>query len=115
MSKISRFHLIEIKKIIKELKEMPYGIERRGKTIPPNAHHYANSYNRLVEILSSYITGESIPSFQTLQSIRDNEIRKLKIYTDKSFEIYGVDQRMEELNGMILMHVGNLLRKHEDQ
>ena len=100
---------------MKELKEMPYGIERRGKTIPPSAHHYANSYNRIVEILSSYITGESIPAFQTLKSIQDNEIRKLKISTDKSFDIHGVDQRMEKLNGMIFMHIRSLLRKHEDQ
>ena len=110
MIEISEVHLTEIEDLMKDLKEMPYGIERRGKTLPPSAHHYANNFNRLVDILSLYVTDESNPAFQSIKSIQDNEIRKLKIYTDKSFEIYGVDQRMEELNSMIFMHVRSFLR-----
>lgn len=97
MKKITEKDSTEIESILKHLQNMPYGKDLGYKVLPPSANHLAGCVDDLIEILSQYINGENLPSFQQLQSLRDNQVRERLIDKKRnmSFAINGVDSEME--------------------
>lgn len=89
-----------IKEILKELDEFPYGRELKHKTLAPNKHHYKKLIEELITLLS--IMPIEIQKLNEILSIRNNEIRELMINNDNdSFAKYGADEQMIRINKLI--------------
>lgn len=110
MIKITEAHKSEIVRLIEVLKAIPYGKELRNILFPPNAYHYADTYDRIMEILSFYITKRVNLSYRYLLNIRDIQIRELLILYDINFEKYEVNQKIKDINNLIFKNIGKTVK-----
>lgn len=103
MKIISEIDNNKIEGILKNIQNMPYGKDLGHKILSPSANHFAANVDKLIEILYKYVDGENMPTFQQLQSIRENQVRELIIHQTKNklFEICGVDYEMEVVSSAI--------------
>lgn len=96
----------EIECILKNIQNMPYGKDLGHKILSPSANHFATNVDKLIEILHKSVDRENMPTFQQLQSLRDNQVRELIIDSkrNKTFETSGIDYEME-CTGSIIQEI----------
>ena len=101
--------LIEIKNILGDMRQMPYGLDRSHKILPPNPHHYGQLINRLIDCLQDIEHPNIMEIESKIISIRDNQLRELLVNNRDSFVKYGVSEEMAKITGLIEMYIGELL------
>lgn len=107
MNNIETLH--KIQQTLKELDEMPYGIIRSQKTIPPSIYHYEQLINALINFLLSIDHQNINITIDNIISIRDNQVRNLRLRKNNNFNTYGIDSEMEDISRLIHMYIDDLL------
>lgn len=88
---------------------MSYGIVRPQKTIPPSIYHYEQLINVLINLLFSIDHQNINITIDKIISIRDNQVRNMRLRKNNNFNTYGIDSEMEDISRLIHMHIDDLL------
>ena len=103
----------QVKELFDKIVSEPYGHNRHGKIVPPDAYFYARLVESLIDKLICLHNIDSnlisINTIQNIQSIRDNEIRHLFVTrqkgVSKDFNTYQIDKEMETISNYIKFNI----------